>query len=228
MASTHTNLCTITDHGIRYFLTCINDYSQYVTVYYLKTKDEATKTITEYLAMVHTQFDHMPKALCADNRKEYVNQALITWCSERRIQLQFIAPYTPQQNGVAECFNQTLVELAHTMWEAKKLPESLQPTMIAHAAYLWNWAFTNALKTMTPYEHWHLKKPDVTHLWENGSPVIILIEGKNVPKLNPKSSGTPICWIWWWNFICKVLQQANKMLRSPSLARVSTQWVWHK
>ena len=65
--------------------------------------------------MVHTQFDHMPKALHADNRKEYVNQALITWCSERRIQLQFIAPYTPQQNGVAECFNQTLVELAHAM-----------------------------------------------------------------------------------------------------------------
>ena len=137
--------------------------------------------------MVHTRFDHMPKALHANNRKEYVNQALITWCSKQGIQLQFIAPYTPQQNGVAKRFNQTLVELARAMQEAKNLPESLWLTTIAHAAYLRNRAFTNALKTMTPYEHWHLKKPGVTHLREYGSPVIILIEGINVPKLNLKA-----------------------------------------
>jgi transposase InsO family protein len=100
---THTDLCTTTDHGVRYFLTCIDDYSRYVTIYSLKHKDEAMKKITEYLTMLHTQFRCMPKALRADNGKEYVNQTLRNWCNERGIQLQSTAPYTSQQNGVAEC-----------------------------------------------------------------------------------------------------------------------------
>jgi transposase InsO family protein len=86
--------------------------------------------------MLHTQFRHMPKALCADNGKEYVNQILRNWCNEHGIQLQSTAPYTPQQNGVAEHFNRSLVELARAMRDAKNIPISLWPTTIAHAAYL--------------------------------------------------------------------------------------------
>jgi hypothetical protein len=73
------------------------------------------------------------------------------------------------------------------MRDAKNIPISLWPTTIAHTAYLRNRAYSNALKTQTPYERWYKKKPDVTHLQEYGSPVIVLIEGENVPKLEPKA-----------------------------------------
>ena len=137
--------------------------------------------------MLQTKFKCVPGALPADNGKEYVNQALTNWCHEQGIQLQFMAPYMPQQNGVAEHFNRTLVELAHTMHKARKISKNIWPTTVAHAAYLQNHAYTSALKTQTPYERWNDKKPNIAHLREYRSPVIVLIEGEKVSKLDPKA-----------------------------------------
>ncbi|KAF8625757.1 hypothetical protein AX15_005211 [Amanita polypyramis BW_CC] len=188
---THTDVwgptSSVSENGMSYFLTCIDDYSRYVTVYFLKQKNEAGKKITEHLTMLQTKYRSMPGALRADNGKEYVNQALTAWCNEWGIGLQFTAPYMPQQNGVAERFNRTLVELARTMRTARNIPKNLWPTAVAHAAYLQNRAYTSAVKTQTPYERWNHKKPDVAHLREYGSPVVVLIEGEKVSELDPKA-----------------------------------------
>ena len=67
---------------------------------------------------------------------------------------EFAAPYSPQQNGVAECYNRALEELMRAMLEARNLPLSLWSAAIQHAAYLRNRSYTRAIANKTPYERW--------------------------------------------------------------------------
>jgi len=65
--------------------------------------------------------------------------------------------------------NQTLVELTRAMLTAADLPEFLWEPAVEHTAYIWNRSFTTLLQGMTPYQAWHNKKLDVTHLREFGT-----------------------------------------------------------
>jgi len=68
------------------------------------------------------------------------------------------------------------------------LPVFLWEQAIAHAAYIWNQAYSSAIKTVTPYEHWFGQKPDITHLREFGAQVWILLQGQKIlPKMEAKS-----------------------------------------
>jgi len=103
------------------------------------------------------------------------------WCREHGIEIQATAPYSPLQNGVAECMNRTLVELARAMLLGQKLPEFLWEPAVAHTTYLRNHSFTHTVPT-TPYEQINKKKPDVAHLKEFGAPVWILLQGQKLPR----------------------------------------------
>jgi len=116
-----------------------------------------------------------------------VNPEIRKWASEKGIITKTMAPYSPSQNGIAEYFNQTLLELMHTMLIEKWLPAFLWDEAVAHAVYLRNRAPTRALKGMTPMEAWSGTKSNVSHLREFGCDVWILDEDKNRLKLAPKS-----------------------------------------
>jgi hypothetical protein len=74
------------------------------------------------------------------------------------------------------------------MITARELPEFLWEATTAHAAYLRNRSFSSAVADATPYERWHGEKPDVSHIWEFGSKVLILADGPNTPrKMLPKA-----------------------------------------
>ena len=84
--------------------------------------------------------------------------------------------------------NRTLVELSHAMLSDSKLPEFLWEPIVAHATYLRNLSYTKPKLHATPYQGWHGKKPNVSHLQEFGAPVWVLLQGQNVPqKMLPKS-----------------------------------------
>ena len=84
--------------------------------------------------------------------------------------------------------NRTLVKLAHAMRISADLPENLWELAFTHASYLRNWSFTAPLNS-TPYQKWHNNKPDVSHLWEFGAPVWILLQGQHQEwKLQPKAN----------------------------------------
>src|SRR6267142_5761211 len=99
-----------------------------------------------------------------------MNTELGQWCREHGIEIQATALYSPLQNGVAEHMNRTLVELACAMLLGQKLPEFLWEPAVVHAAYLWNRSFTHMVPC-TPYEQWHMLKPNIAHLHKYGTPV---------------------------------------------------------
>jgi len=124
-----------------------------------------------------------PKIILVDNGTKYINADLITWCKDKGIKIQQTAPYSPQQNGMSERLNQTLMELARAMLIARKMPEYLWAEAVSHTTYLRNQAPTHALQGTTPEGLWNQKLPDVSHLQEFSAPVYILSKGMNKSKL---------------------------------------------
>jgi hypothetical protein len=128
------------------------------------------------------------KAIQFDCSRAFINMKLETWCKEHGIEIHLTVPYSPSQNGLAEQMNHTLAELGHTMLIANDLPEFLWEYSIMHATYLQNHTYTEHLPNSTPYQEWHNQKPNVSHLWEFGTPVCILLqEQKKQQKMQPKS-----------------------------------------
>ena len=172
-----------------------------------------------------------PKALCFNRGKEFINEDLQNWCAEQGIDIQTTAPYSPTQNNVAEHMNRTLVELAWSIINAHGLPEFLLELAVAHAAYLWDWAFTSPLGDHTPYKIWHNNKPNVSHLHEFRAPVWILHQGQaQQHKLQPKlmrqayvSHNDGSNSILYYNAAtCKILFSQNFCF----LTQTTSHWTW--
>ena len=103
--------------GCKYFLTFIDDYSRMCWVYFLTTKSQVLEKFMEFKKMVETQSNAKMKCLRTDNGGEYTSLAMEDFCKENGMVHQFTTPYTPQQNGVCERKNRTLMEMAR-----QKLP----------------------------------------------------------------------------------------------------------
>ena len=171
----------------KYYISFTDDCTRYVHVLFLKDKSQAFDRIKERVAQIKRHCGKVPKWLRFDNGKELVNEKLRKLAADEGIIIETSAPYSPSQNGVAERFNRTLLELARAMLISKNLPTFLWDEAVAHAAYLRNRVPTRALNGKTPYEAWHGAKPNVSHLREFGCDVWVLDESKNRSKLDPKS-----------------------------------------
>ena len=168
-------------NGHQYYLLFVDDATRFITVNFLKKKDEASSRVKQYLTHLKTQGKH-PRAIRTDRGTEFVNEPLKSWCREQGYDIQLTAPYSPSQNGIAERMNRTLAELARAMINGQRLPEFLWEHAVEHAAYVRNRAYTRVLEGETPYQAWHGVKPNVTHLREFGAPVWVLIQGQTRPR----------------------------------------------
>ena len=92
-----------------------------------------------------------------------MSKEFIGYCEAHGIQRQLTAPYTPQQNDVAECKNKTVVEMARTMLKEKNVSTVLWAKAVATAVYILNRSPTNAVKEPAPYEPLKGSKPLVHH-----------------------------------------------------------------
>lgn len=113
----------------------------------------------------------MPKVMHINHRHKFVNDSLLEWLYLKGMEVHMTAPYLLAQNGVAKQMNRTLKELARVMHLAAGLLVFLWEQAVSHAAYVHNQAYSIAIKTATPYKHWHRQKLDVSHLYEFGTPV---------------------------------------------------------
>jgi len=152
-----------------------------------KTGPHVLETIQQYIASLETKFGRTPKAIRVDNGREFINEESSKWFADKGIEVQTTAPYSPSQNGVAERFNRTIMELARAMLTARALPNYLWAEAVSYASYIRNRCKTNALNDKTPYEAWNDVKPDVSHLREFGCDVWVLDESDR-SKLDPKAN----------------------------------------
>lgn len=183
----HTDICGPMNKpsigGARYFATFIVDKTRYVSVCFLKTRDEIFDKFNEFKVFAETQTGMKLKSIRSDNGREYVSEKFSSFLVSNGIKRQLTVPYTPQQNAVAERANRTLVEMARSM--LIHVDEMFWAEAINTAAYLRNRSETSTLPGVTPYEAWSGKKPSVSHLRLFGAKAIVL-DKTHRKKFKPK------------------------------------------
>ncbi|OWY97152.1 Rve-domain-containing hypothetical protein [Phytophthora megakarya] len=105
--------------GARYVLVFVHDYSRYVVAYFLKKKSEVANKTKTYLTMYENRWRERIKCLRLDNGMEFVNKSMDKICQQYGTIHQKAVPYSPQQNGVAERMNRTVMEKAWSMLHYK-------------------------------------------------------------------------------------------------------------
>nr|GEY25576.1 retrovirus-related Pol polyprotein from transposon TNT 1-94 [Tanacetum cinerariifolium] len=112
-------------NGKRYVLVVVDDYSRYTWVFFLHSKDEASEVIIYFIKKTQVNLQLQVQRIRTDNGTEFKNKTLAKFFDEVGISQQFSAARTPQQNGVMERRNRTLVEAARTMLTFANLPSFL-------------------------------------------------------------------------------------------------------
>ncbi|GKB85877.1 putative ribonuclease H-like domain-containing protein [Tanacetum coccineum] len=102
------------NHNI-YFLVVIDDYSRFSWVFFLTTKDETSGILKTFIIGIENQINHKVKIIRCDNGTQFENNDMNLFCGMKRIKREFSVARTPQQNGVAERKNRTLIKAARTM-----------------------------------------------------------------------------------------------------------------
>ncbi|MCO5614429.1 hypothetical protein L7F22_068711 [Adiantum nelumboides] len=147
-----------------YFVTFIDDFLRFCWVYPLKAKSDVFAIFQHYVSIIENETGCKVQTLRTDRGGEYMLGAFKDFLGKKGIKHQCTMPYTPQQNGVAERKNGSLMEMARCMLKAKSLPHKLWMEAVACAAHVLNRCPTRALKTITPYESWYDRKPSVSYL----------------------------------------------------------------
>ena len=180
--------------GSRYFVTFIDDFSRYTVVYTMKTKGETLLKFKEYVALMENATGHKVmklrtiKRLRTDNGGEYTSNEFNQYCKDKGIQRELTIPYSPQQNGVAERMNRTILDLARSMLHQTNLGFEFWAEAIATAVYIRNRSPTSKLKNQTPFECWFEKKPTVSHLRVFGCKAMVHVPAeKQTNKLGKRS-----------------------------------------
>ena len=102
----HSDVCELngilTRGGNRYLVTFIDDHSRYTYVYLMKNKNEVFDKFKYYKSLVENQKGKKILALRSDRGGEYFPTEFVSFCEQHGIIHETSAPYTPQQNGLAE------------------------------------------------------------------------------------------------------------------------------
>ena len=101
--------------GCFYFVTFIDDFSRKVWIYFLRSKNEVFQNFKEWKTCVETETGKKVKCLRMDNGLEFCNTQMDTLCKKAGIKRHRTCVYTPQQNGVSERMNRTIMEKVRCM-----------------------------------------------------------------------------------------------------------------
>lgn len=154
----HSDICgfmsTESIGGAKYFVTFIDDCSRYTETVMFRSRSDVFQAFKNYKRRVENQTGQRIKKLRTDNGREYLSKDFDNFLKEEGIQRQLSVEYTPQQNGVAERANRTLVEMARCLMLQVNLPDSLWAEAVNTGTYLRNRCATKCLDRITPFEVW--------------------------------------------------------------------------
>ncbi|GJX86958.1 putative ribonuclease H-like domain-containing protein [Tanacetum coccineum] len=107
-----------------YCLVITDDFSRFSWVFFLRTKDETSAILKDFIRQIENQLNQKVKTIRSDNGTEFKNKEVIEFCGIKGIKREYSNARTPQQNGVAERKNMTLIEAARTMLADSFLPNT--------------------------------------------------------------------------------------------------------
>ncbi|KAD5318235.1 hypothetical protein E3N88_18181 [Mikania micrantha] len=170
----------------KYCLVIVDDYSRFVWTFFLHSKDEVAKSIINFVLYVEKQYSLPVKCVRSDNGTEFRNHILDEFYLAKGIKRQYSIPRTPEQNGVVERKNRTLIEAARTMLADSGLPLTFWAEAVNTACYVQNRVLVNQRWLKTPYEMLHTLTPLISFFRAFGCPCYILNTKDQLKKFDSK------------------------------------------
>ena len=172
--------------GSRYFVTFIDDFSRRARIYFIKTKNEVFSCFKHFIITSEKQTGKVLKILRSDNGGEYVNNEFNQYLRNIGVVHQLTNVYSPQENGVAERYNRTLLDLARSMLNGAGMPNSFWAEAVNCANYIRNRCPIQGRKCV-PEELWTGRKPSVAHLKPFGCHAFVHVPKQKRSKLDKRA-----------------------------------------
>ena len=173
--------------GYKWTATYLNDHTCYGMMFFLKHKDEQFDAFKTYKAWAERQTRRKLKTIRTDRGGEFLSKEQKCYLQEHGIEHQTSMPYSPQQNGRAERFQQTIINKAESMRHAAGLSDGFWKHIVRTAVHVYNVTPISKAEFLTPKEMWNDSKPDISHLRIFGCAAYVhVLKGKR-QKLDPKS-----------------------------------------
>lgn len=170
--------------GARFMLTIIDDCSRKLWVFFLKNKSDVFSTFKDWKILIEKQTGRQVKRLRTDNGLEFCSDEFNSFCKKEGILRHLTVPGTPQQNGVAERMNRTIMEKVRCMLSNSQLSKSFWAEAAATACFLINRSPSTAIGKKTPEELWSGTPADYSILRVFGCPAYAHVDNG---KLEPRS-----------------------------------------
>jgi transposase InsO family protein len=173
--------------GSKYCLVIVDNYSRFTWVFFLQEKSQTQEILKRFLRWAQNEFGLRIKKIRSDNGTEFKNSQIEGFLEEEGIKREFSSPYTPQQNGVVERKNRTLLGMARTMLDEYKTPDRFWAEAINTACYSINCIYLHRILKETSYELLTGKKLNVSYFRVFGSKCFILFKRGRNSKFAPKA-----------------------------------------
>ncbi|KAI5316235.1 hypothetical protein L3X38_045411 [Prunus dulcis] len=180
-----------------------DDFSRKTWVYFLVEKSEAFGTFKFFKSRVEKETGAFIRSLRTDRGGEFTSHEFTNFCHENGIHRQLTTAYSPQQNGVAERKNRTIMNMVRSVLSAKQIPKTFWPEAVNWTLHVLNRCPTLAMKNKTPEEAWNGHKPSVDHFRIFGCIAHVHVPDTKRVKLDAKSCKCILLGIkdqqWSWN-----------------------------
>lgn len=176
-----------THGGKKYLLLLIDDMSRYMWLFPLTCKSEPSATIKRFKVGVEMETGCKLHVLRTDRGGEFTSIEFSLYCANEGVTRQLMAPYSPQQNGIVERHNQTVMTMARCMMKAKQMPGKFWGEAVTTAVFILNRSPTKAVPDKTPYEAWHGRTPDMHYFRTFGCVVHVKEVKPHLKKLDDRN-----------------------------------------
>ena len=174
-------------NGEKYFLSIIDEFSRKTAIYPMRHKTEVFEIFERHVSRSELMTGHKLKRIRTDNGTEFNNSHFSNFCNKSGVKHEFTNFYTPEQDGVCERANQTILNCVRSILTHSGMPAKFWPDAAIYYSYSWNRLCHRGQK-LTPIELFNGKRPSVRHLRQFGSLVYMGIPKQlRKNKLSPKA-----------------------------------------
>ncbi|GKV33525.1 hypothetical protein SLEP1_g42028 [Rubroshorea leprosula] len=186
----HSDLCgpinPTSNGGKQYFITFVDDYSRKTWVYFLQTKSEALAAFKNFKVLAENEVGRSVKVLRTDRGGEFNSKEFANFCESNGIKRQLTTAYTPQQNGVCERRNRTIMNMVRSLTSKSGLPKEFWPEDVNWSVHILNKSPTSPLPDLMPEEAWSGRRPAVNYFRIFGCIAYAHVPDQKKSKLDDK------------------------------------------
>ena len=172
--------------GNSHCLVIVDDYSRYTWVFFLHDKSIVAELFKKFAKRAQNEFSCTLVKIRSDNGSEFKNTNIEDYCDDLGIKHELSATYSPQQNGVVERKNRTLIEMARTMLDEYGVSDSFWAEAINTACHATNRLYLHRLLKKTSYELIVGRKPNVAYFRVFGCKCYIYRKGVRLTKFESR------------------------------------------